>query len=203
VRNSYGREGQRISLGDDEIFAYSSGDDSEDGHHERELEKTLDSWLSKDTLKAKKSELGLLKSMRKGDSMKSVHGAGAGAGASMKEQQLQIDRDLSRSLKEVESNVSVSVSKEADAKASAECKPSPRLEQKTRGQCHEDGEDFGQEEAGDDEEDNDEDNDEDEDEEEDGEVAGLQCLLAKALLSKEESEDKAKAKQGSRDDISL
>lgn len=203
VRNSYGRTGQRLSLGDDEIFAYSSGDDSDEGNHpdnhERELEKTLDSWLSKDTMKSKKSEMNLLKSMKKGNSMKSLKNGGA----SMKELALC----ESSSSKEVLSEANSAAGKDGgEAKATAEAKVSPRLTEDMKGGvggasmksvAHVDERFDGIESS-------EEDNEDEDEEQEDGAVVGLQLLLAKALLS-EDSNVKlnGNGEAEDRDDISL
>jgi hypothetical protein len=209
VRNSYGRTGQRLSLGDDEIFAYSSGDDSEEAaNHERELEKTLDSWLSKETIKSKKSEKNLLKSMKKGDSLKSMRSG------SMK------DIDLSQSSKaaKLQSDES-SVLNIRDAKVVSEAKSSPRVDNPTLGasmksvardNCEsrefQDQENCDEDDANEAFDDDEEENNDDAEDDEDGEVAGLQCLLAKALLSDNDSTKRkgdGNSVRSNRDDISL
>ena len=182
VRNCYGRTGQRMSLGDDEIFAYSSEDDSDEGGgYDRELEKTLDTWLSKETLKSKKSEHNLTKSMKKSSNTKSL-------------------KDSSRSIKEEfqESKKENSFATRIDCQE-AEAKTSPRDNDDVSVKSMHKVDDVRD--NLDDLEGNLSDDLDDDGVQDDGEVVEFQCLLANALLN--ESESNPDLGDSKRDDISL
>lgn len=152
VRNHYGRTGQRISLGDDEIFAYSSEDDSDD--HEKELEKTLDSWLSKESIKSKRCDN---KSMAKANNL----GHTGSFKGSLKE--VRASQDFSHAV-ENRTRAEAKLASREDENSSAA---------KSSTEVVDENDDYEPS--------------EDEDENEDGEVAGLQCWLAKELMSENSS----------------